>query len=110
MQVLRHRRENPDTRFAVTYTCRCSLSTLPVDVTLAPEAVRGFEPHLAKADASRVPNSLLLFCFSNCEASTVLSGRQPHSPLEHLPIQEISLIGRDENSSSSHASQTRKYC
>jgi hypothetical protein len=44
-----------------------------------------FEPHLAKPDASRVPNSLLLFCVSNSEALTVLSGRQPHSPLEHLP-------------------------
>jgi hypothetical protein len=47
MSVLRHRRGNPDTRFAVTYTCRCSLSTLPVDGTLAPKAARGFGIDLA---------------------------------------------------------------
>ena len=58
---------------------------LAVGGTLAPEAARGFEPHLAKPDASRVPNSLLLFCVSKSEASTVLSGRQPHNPLEHPP-------------------------
>ena len=47
--VLRHRRGNPDTRFAVTYTCRCSLSTLPVDGTLAGgTSPVAFELHLAK--------------------------------------------------------------
>jgi len=35
--VLRHRRGNPDTRFAVTYPYCCTLSTLPADGTLAPE-------------------------------------------------------------------------
>src|SRR5260221_13390008 len=38
--VFRHRRGNPDTRFAVTYPYCCTLSTLPADGTLAPEAVR----------------------------------------------------------------------
>jgi hypothetical protein len=33
--VLRHRRGNPDTRFAVTYPYCCTLSTLPADGTLA---------------------------------------------------------------------------
>jgi hypothetical protein len=47
---IRHRRGNPDTRFAVTYPYCCTLSTLPADGTLVLEAVRGFEPHLAKAD------------------------------------------------------------
>ena len=41
--VLRHRRGNPDTRFAVTYPYCCTLSTLPADGTLAPEPVRGCE-------------------------------------------------------------------
>jgi len=41
--VLRHRRGNPDTRFAVTYPYCCTLSTLPADGTLAPEAARGQE-------------------------------------------------------------------
>jgi hypothetical protein len=35
--VLRHRRGNPDTRFAVTYAYCCTLSTLPADGTLALE-------------------------------------------------------------------------
>jgi hypothetical protein len=33
--VFRHGRGNPDTRFAVTYTYSCPLSTLPADGTLA---------------------------------------------------------------------------
>ena len=41
--ALRHRRGNPDTRFAVTYTYWRTLSTLPVDGTLAPEDARGFD-------------------------------------------------------------------
>ncbi len=41
--VLRHRRGNPDTRFTVTYPYCCTLSTLPADGTLAPDADRGFE-------------------------------------------------------------------
>ena len=39
--VLRHRRGNPDTRFAVTYPYCCTLSTLPADGTLALEPRRG---------------------------------------------------------------------
>jgi len=39
--VFRHGRGNPDTRFAVTYTCSRPLSTLPADGTLALEARRG---------------------------------------------------------------------
>jgi hypothetical protein len=35
--VFRHGRGNPDTRFAVTYTCSHPLSTLPADGTLALE-------------------------------------------------------------------------
>ena len=35
--VFRHERGNPDTRFAVTYTYSCPLSTLPADGTLALE-------------------------------------------------------------------------
>jgi hypothetical protein len=34
--VLRHKRGNPDTCYTVTYPCCCTLSTLPVDGTLAP--------------------------------------------------------------------------
>jgi hypothetical protein len=33
--VFRHGRGNPDTRFAVTYTCSHPLSTLPANGTLA---------------------------------------------------------------------------
>ena len=48
--VFRHIRGNPETRSTETYPYRCTLSTLPADGTLAPEAVRGFESHLAKPD------------------------------------------------------------
>ena len=48
--VFRHRRGNPDTRFAVTYTCPYPLSTLPADGTLAlAEASAGAEVNLAMA-------------------------------------------------------------
>ena len=47
--VLGHRRGNPDTRYTVTYPYRCTLSTLPVDGTLAAEADRGFDVYLAQA-------------------------------------------------------------
>src|SRR5258708_34024012 len=40
--VFRHGWGNPDTRFAVTYTCPYPLSTLPADGTLARKATRGF--------------------------------------------------------------------
>ena len=39
--VLRHRRGNPDTRFAVTCPYYRTLSTLPADGTLALKGVRG---------------------------------------------------------------------
>ena len=45
--ALRHRRGNPDTRFAVTYTYGCTLSTLPSDGTLVPKDLRGFRVDLA---------------------------------------------------------------
>ena len=45
--ALRHRRGNPDTRFAVTYTYCRTLSTLPADGTLALKATRGFGMDLA---------------------------------------------------------------
>src|SRR6516225_4622859 len=44
--VLRHKRGNPDTCYTVTYPCCCTLSTLPVDGTLALEATNGLERHL----------------------------------------------------------------
>jgi len=44
--VLRHKRGNPDTCYTVTYPCCCTLSTLPVDGTLALEAARGLQPYL----------------------------------------------------------------
>ena len=50
--VLRHRRGNPDTRFAVTYPYCCTLSTLPADDTLALDAARGLERFLAKPNTS----------------------------------------------------------
>ena len=39
--VLRHRRGNPDTRFAVTYPYCCTLSTLPGEGMLALKRRRG---------------------------------------------------------------------
>ena len=52
--ALRHRRGNPDTRFAVTCTYCRTLSTLPADRNLAlAEASAGAEAYLAMARHSR---------------------------------------------------------
>jgi hypothetical protein len=47
--LLGHGRGNPDTRFAVTYTCSRPLSTLPADGTLARKGLRGGKRILALA-------------------------------------------------------------
>jgi hypothetical protein len=51
--VFRHRRGNPDTRFAVTYTCTYPLSTLPADGTLDAERPPRSKEILAKPDIMR---------------------------------------------------------